>query len=214
MTRIRNTNHDFFVQDDIRLARTFTLNLGVRYEYNTVLHEKNNQLANFDIATQTVGTKGAPLYQPDYNNFAPRIGFSWDPFGLGKTVVRGGFGVFYNPQLTGAVFSLTDNTSNNISVNVFQALFGTVSCTPSFPLSYPVATVPVCTPQVRNVDEFDPHTRDSYAYHYSFGAQQQVAPNMVLEVTYVADRGLKLPAGAAFAGLQFNNQNPIPARIP
>lgn len=214
MTRIRNTNYDFFVQDDIRLARTFTLNLGVRYEYNTVLHERDNQLANFDIATQTVGTKGAPLYSPDYNNFAPRVGFSWDPFGLGKTVVRGGFGVFYNPQLTGAVFSLTDNTSNNISVNVFQALFGTVSCTPSFPLSYPVDTVPTCTPQVRNVDEFDPHTRDSYAYHYSFGIQQEVAPNTVLEMTYAADRGIKLPAGAAFAGLQFNNQNPITGTYP
>ena len=214
MTRIRNTNYDFFVQDDLQLARNFTLNLGVRYEYNTVLHEKNNQLANFSIATQTVGAKGAPLYKPDYNNFAPRIGFSWDPYGLGKTVIRGGFGVFYNPQLTGAVFSLTDNTSNNISVNVFQALFGTVSCTPSFPLSYPVASVPTCTPQVRNVDEFDPKTRDSYAYHYSFGVQQQVAPDTVLEVTYAGDRGLKLPAGAAFAGLQFNNQNPLTGTYP
>ncbi|WP_263366492.1 TonB-dependent receptor [Edaphobacter bradus] len=214
MTRIRNTNYDFFVQDDVRLARTLTLNLGLRYEYNTVLHEKNNQLANFDIATQTVGTPGAPLYKPDYNNFAPRIGFSWDPYGHGKTVVRGGFGIFYNPQLTGAVFSLTDNTSSNISVNVFQALFGTVSCTPNFPLSYPVATVPVCTPQVRNVDEFDPNTRDSYALHYSFGLQQEVAPNTVLEVTYAADRGIKLPAGAAFAGLQFNSQNPITGTYP
>lgn len=214
MTRIRNTNYDFFVQDDIQLAHNFTLNLGVRYEYNTVLHERDNQLANFDIATQTVGPKGAPLYKPDYNNFAPRIGFSWDPFSTGKTAIRGGFGVFYNPQLTGAVFSLTDNTSNNISVNVFQALFGTVSCTPGFPLSYPVASVPTCVPQVRNVDQFGPQTRDSYAYHYSFGAQQQVAPDTVLEITYAGDRGLKLPAGAAFAGLQFNNQNPITGTYP
>ena len=214
MTRIRNTNYNFFVQDDLQLARNFTLNLGMRYEYNTVLHEKDNQLANFDIATQTVGAKGAALYKPDYNNFAPRIGFSWDPFGTGKTAIRGGVGVFYNPQLTGAVFSLTDNTSNNISVNIFQALFGTVSCTPSFPLAYPVASVPTCTPQVRNVDQFDPKTRDSYAYHYSFGAQQQVAPDTVLEITYAGNRGLKLPAGAAFAGLQFNNQNPITGTYP
>ncbi|HZL25054.1 MAG TPA: TonB-dependent receptor [Acidobacteriaceae bacterium] len=214
MTRIRNTNYDFFVQDDVRLAPKFILNLGMRYEYNTVLHERDGQIANFNIATQTVGAKGAPLYSPDYNNFAPRLGFVWDPFGRGKSVIRGGFGVFYNPQLTGAVFSLTDNTSNNISVNVFQELFGTVSCSPGFPLSYPVTSVPVCTPQVRNVDEFDPMTRDSYAYHYSFGAQQELAPNMVLEMTYAADRGLRLPAGAAFAGLQFNNQNPNTGSFP
>jgi hypothetical protein len=214
MTRIRNSNYDFFAQDDIRLTQRFTLNLGVRYEYNTVLHERDGQLANFDIATQTVGPKGASLYSPDRNNFAPRIGFSWDPYGIGKTVVRGGFGVFYNPQLTGAVFSLTDNTSNNISVNIFQALFGTVSCSPSFPLAYPVASVPTCTPQVRNVDEFDPHTRDSYAYHYSFGVQQELARNVVLDASYAGDRGLKLPAGAAFAGLEFNNQNPYTGAYP
>jgi hypothetical protein len=214
MTRIRNTNYDFFFQDDISLTRRLTVNLGLRYEYNTVLHEKNGQIANFDIATQTVGKLGAPLYQPDYDNFAPRIGFSWDPYGRGKTVVRGGFGVFYNPQLTGAVLSLTDNTSSNISVNVFQELFGTVSCSPGFPLSYPVASVPTCTPQVRNVDEFDPHTRDSYAYHYSLGMQQQVAPNTVLEVTYDANRGLKLPAGAAFAGLEENNENSYTGAYP
>jgi hypothetical protein len=213
-TRVRNSNLDFFAQDDIRLTPTFTLNVGLRYEYNTVLHEKNNQLANFDIATQTVGAPGAQLYSPDYTNFGPRLGFSWDPYGHGTTVIRGGFGIFYNPQLTGAVFSLTDNTSNNISVNVFQELFGTVACSPSFPLSYPVPVLPTCTPQVRNVDQFASNTRDSYAYHYSFGAQQEIVRNMVLDVSYSGDRGLKLPAGAAFAGLQYNNVNPITGAYP
>ncbi|MGO8717596.1 MAG: TonB-dependent receptor domain-containing protein [Acidobacteriaceae bacterium] len=214
MTRIRNTNWDFFAEDDIRATQRLTVNLGLRYEYNTVLHEKNGQLANFDIATQTVGPEGTALYAPDRNNFGPRVGFSWDPLGTGLTVVRGGFGIFYNPQLTGAVFSLTDNTSNNISVNVFQALFGTVSCTPFFPLSYPVASVPVCTPQVRNVDEFQHNTRDSYAEHWSFGGQQQLARNMVLDVSYAGEHGVKLPAGAAFAGLEFNNLNPYYGTYP
>ena len=215
MTRIRNTNWDFFAEDDIRFSQTFTLNLGLRYEYNTVLHERDGQLANFDIATQTVGPVGGSLYSPDRNNFGPRVGFSWDPYGHGTTAVRGGFGVFYNPQLTGAVFSLTDNTSNNISVNVFQELFGTVSCSPGFPLSYPVnGPLPVCTPQVRNVDQFASNTRDSYAYHYSLGVQQQLRKNMVLDASYAGDRGMKLPAGAAFAGLEFNNQNPYTGAYP
>jgi outer membrane receptor protein involved in Fe transport len=213
-TRIRGTNWDFFAQDDIRLLSRLTLNLGVRYEYNSVLHEKDGQLANFDIATQTVGTPGAQLYEPDRNNFAPRVGFSWDPLGHGVTVLRGGIGAFYNPQLTGAVFSLTDNTSENISVNVFQELFGTVSCTPGFPLSYPVDTVPTCTPQVRNVDQYDSKARDSYAWHWSFGLQQQMMKNTVLDISYSGHRGLKLPAGAAFAGLQFNNQNVYTGEYP
>jgi hypothetical protein len=213
MTRIRNTNWDFYVQDDIVLSPRFTVNLGLRYEYNTILHEKNGQLANFDIATQKVGTLGGQLYDPTRTDFGPRIGFSWDPLGHGTTVLRGGFGIFYNPQLTGAVFSLTDNTSSNVSINVFEepawgGFFGpSVNCTPGFPLSYPVTYFPVCTPQVRNVDQIDQKMRDTYAEHWSFGIQQQVAKNVVLDVSYAASHGIKLPAGAAFAGLEFNNLN-------
>lgn len=214
MTRIRNTNWDFFVQDDIVLSPRFTINLGLRYEYNSVLHERDGQLANFSIDTQKVGALGAQLYKPTKTDFGPRVGFSWDPFGHGATVVRGGFGLFYNPQLTGAVFSLTDNTSTNISVNVFQALFGTVSCSPGFPLSYPVTTFPVCTPQVRDVDEIDQNMRDSYAEHWSFGLQQQIVKNMVLDVSYSGSHGIKLPAGAAFAGLEANNQNSYTGAYP
>jgi hypothetical protein len=213
--RIRNTNFDFFAQDDYRATPKLTINVGLRYEYNTVLHEKNGQLANFDIATQAVGPLGAQLYHPDYTNFAPRVGFSWDPYGRGETVVRGGFGIFYNPQLTGAVFSLTDNTSQNLSVNVFQELFGTVTCTPGFPLSYPISNpLPTCTPQVHNVDQFNPNTRDSYAEHWSFGMQQQVVKNVVLDVSYAGAHGVKLPAGAAFAGLEFNQLNPYTGTYP
>jgi hypothetical protein len=214
MTRIRNTNWDFFLQDDILLTPRFTLNFGLRYEYNTILHERDGKLANFDIGTQKMGTLGGQLYEPTRTDFGPRVGFSWDPLGHGATVVRGGFGIFYNPQLTGAVFSLTDNTSTNLSVNVFQELFGTVSCNPGFPLSYPVTTFPVCTPQVRNVDEIDPKMRDSYAEHWSFGLQQQLVKNMIVDVSYSGSHGVKLPAGAAFAGLEANNYNPYTGAYP
>lgn len=213
MLRIRNTNWDFYLQDDILLSPRLTVNLGLRYEYNTILHEKNGQIANFDIATQSVGTPGTQLYDPTWTDFGPRAGFSWDPLGHGITVVRGGFGIFYNPQLTGAVFSLTDNTSANLSVNVFQELFGTVTCS-SWPLSYPVTAFPVCTPQVRNVDQIGPNMRDSYSEHWSFGVEQQLAKNVVLDASYAASHGIKLPAGAAFAGLEFNNQNSYTGAYP
>lgn len=210
LVRFRNTNYAFFAQDDIRLSQTFTLNAGLRYEYNTVIHERDHRVTNFDIATQTIQPLGKALYEPDRNNFAPRLGFSWDPYGHGKTVVRGGFGVFYNPQLTGAVTSLTDNTFHNFSVNIFQLLFGTVTCTPALSLSFPVPLqLPTCVPSPSNADQIQTNLRDSYSLHYSFGVQQQLAPNVVLDVSYAANRGLKLPAGAAFAGLQFNTQNPF-----
>ena len=87
-----------FLQDDWRVTSRLTLNLGVRYELNTVLKEKNNLLGNFDptlglIQDGAGGVKG--VYNGDHNNFSPRVGFAWDIAGNGKTVVRGGAGILY-----------------------------------------------------------------------------------------------------------------------
>ena len=217
MVGVQNTNYGFFVQDDIRLAPRFTLNIGVRYDYNSVLH--GDQIQNFDIATAIAdptnttapfGPLGAGLYKPDRNNFAPRIGFSWDPRGTGQTVFRGGFGIFYNPLLTGAALSLAGNHQQSVNVNFLNLAFGLTTCTPPFPntpfLSYPVPNpLPVCTPALpANVNSLDPNMRDSYSMHWSFGMQQEIVRNTVLEVSYVANRGVKLPAGAAYAGQELN----------
>lgn len=224
MVGVQNTNYGFFVQDDIRLAPRFTLNLGLRYEYNTVLH--GDQIQNFDLAaliadpnnpdtSKFFGPLGAGLYKPDRNNFGPRVGFSWDPRGTGRTVVRGGFGIFYNPMLTGAALSLAGNAQQGINVNFINLAFGITSCTPPFSqppipfyyISYPLPNpLPVCTPPLPpNVNALDPNIRDSYSMHWSFGVQQEIIKNTVLEVSYVANQGVKLPAGAAYAGQELNS---------
>ena len=86
-----------FFQDDWRATSRLTLNLGVRYELNTVLKEKNNLIGNFDPnqGLVQVGKQIPSLYNGDHNNFAPRVGFAWDIRGNGKTVVRGGGGIMY-----------------------------------------------------------------------------------------------------------------------
>jgi hypothetical protein len=86
-----------FVQDDWRVSRTFTVNLGVRYEVNTVFTEKNNLIGNFDPSAGLVqaGKQIGSVFNGDHNNFAPRVGLAWDIGGNGKTVVRAGGGIFY-----------------------------------------------------------------------------------------------------------------------
>ena len=87
-----------FVQDDWRLTPRLTINAGLRYELTTVLTEANNLLGNFIPGTglAQVGTsKLGSAFNGDHNNFAPRLGFAWDMNGDGKTVIRGGAGIYF-----------------------------------------------------------------------------------------------------------------------
>ena len=80
-------DYGFFAQDDWKIRPTLTLNLGVRYDYVS-LPQAFASVAN-PALPQTANRPS------DKNNIAPRIGFAWDPFGAGKTVLRGGFGMYY-----------------------------------------------------------------------------------------------------------------------
>ena len=83
-----------FVQDDWRVTPRVIVNLGLRYEYNTVVKDKNNQLANFDPSSATGLVQGTP-YNGDHKDFGPRLGVAWDVSGNGKTVVRAAAGILY-----------------------------------------------------------------------------------------------------------------------
>ena len=88
----------FFAQDDWRVRPRLTINAGIRYELTTVLSESNNLMGNFipGIGIAQVGSsKLGSAFNGDHNNFAPRLGFAWDIFGDGKTVVRGGGGIYF-----------------------------------------------------------------------------------------------------------------------
>src|SRR6266540_2420181 len=102
-----------FAQDDWRVSPRLTLNFGLRYDLNGVIKEKNNQLGNFDpqVGLQQVGVNIDRPYERDNNNFAPRFGLVWDPWGGGKTVIRAGGGVIYEIPIL-ALF-LGQNGVNN-----------------------------------------------------------------------------------------------------
>jgi hypothetical protein len=197
MLGLRNSNWDFYAQDDWRVKPGLTINFGLRYEYNTVISEAHGRLSNFDVLTQSF-LSGQGAYKPDYNNLAPRLGFSWDPAGKGRTVIHGFGGIFYLPMLVGALNSLSSNIPAYAgeTINAFQA-----------PLAYPEPNPPLIL-GAQNVQAFLRDSRDTYSQQWLFGVQQQVAPRTVLEINYTGSKNMHLPAGAAFAGLQVNPLDP------
>src|SRR5262249_1316886 len=92
-------NYGLFAQDHWKIPRRLTLNLGLRYEYLGVFKEQGDRLANFLPGTGLVRVGDArlpDLYEPDHNNFAPRFGFAYDLAGKGRTILRGGYGLYYD----------------------------------------------------------------------------------------------------------------------
>src|SRR5215471_5801721 len=86
-----------YFQDSIHLTRKFVVNLGLRYDYFGIVQEKHGLFTNIDPATGLGSLVGnGRLYNPDYNNWAPRASVAWDVTGKGKTVLRAGFGIFYD----------------------------------------------------------------------------------------------------------------------
>ncbi|HEY6329514.1 MAG TPA: TonB-dependent receptor, partial [Blastocatellia bacterium] len=117
----RNSNWDFYLQDDWKVSRTLTLNLGLRYDYNTAWSAGPNQGQNFDVATQALLPANQAAYTAPKGDVAPRVGFSWDPTGKGKTAIHGYAGLFYNPMHFN--FATTPNVPalSSYNVNLFQA---------------------------------------------------------------------------------------------
>ena len=105
-----------FVQDDWIVRPGLTLNLGLRWEIDTPFVDAKNRFNSFDPnainpvsgtpgVVKFPGLNGWPTrpYEPDWNNFAPRFGFAWRPFGSAETVLRGGFGIFFSHPFDGSV---------------------------------------------------------------------------------------------------------------
>jgi len=181
-----------YLQDSIRVSPRLTANLGLRWDYYGMIHEANNHLSSYNPAAGLF-EQAAP-YDKDLNNFAPRVSLAWDTTGKGRTVIRSGFGVFYDTFshdfFTGQIYENSNNLGpayNAIgSKPVLQG--GVVGGSPL------VAGIPVFGGLAANTSDASTigKLRTPYIYNYSLNIQQQLLPNTVLQVGYVGTAGRKL----------------------
>ena len=189
----RQNSHAFYIQDSFRWTRTFTLNLGLRWDYFGVIHETKGR---FSVWDSTRGLVEKPdLYDKDLNNFSPRVSVAWDPWGQGKTVVRAGFGLFYD------LFA-QDFFTGQIPWNCFSCpgvAYNPIGSDPltfaAFPLVSALSPGAAIFPAVGG-DTSDVFTvgdlRTPYIFNFNLNVQQELFPGSLLQAGYVGSAGRKL----------------------
>ena len=182
---MRVTAYDGFVQDDWRVMPRLTINFGVRYEYNGVPNEKYDRLTVYDFSTGKIA-QGVQAYKKDFNNFGPRIGFSFDPFGHGKTVLRGGFGLYFDQPVTNIVTPLGSNPPFSTTVTFNNTAQAPLNIDLTRPFSLPGGG-----PSIFNLNLVAPDFVGGYVEQYNLNVQHERF-NTVFQAGYVGSAGRHL----------------------
>jgi hypothetical protein len=182
----------FFGQDNWQYRPYLSFNLGLRWEYDSPIRDFANNLSGFNAANGTItwaGHNGASddLYKKDFNNFGPRVGFSWQPNRTDSTVVRGGFGVFYNvPVLLQQFVSVL----SQYPVRNPQTFTATTINPINLANAFPVANAPGS----RTSTGINPNYATPYIDEWSLGLQRTLSKTAFLELTYLGSKGNRLPS--------------------
>jgi outer membrane receptor protein involved in Fe transport len=194
----RNTfenSHAGYIQDSYRWRKNVVLNLGLRYDYYGLIQEKHGNFTNIDPTTgATILVGQRRLYQPDYRNWAPRVSVAWDLTGKGKTVVRAGYGIFYDAY-SQDMFIGHFPFNSGFDPGPAYSGFGPNPISSASALAAPfTAGTPVYGAASPMSDAFgvDQHLRTPYMENFNLNFQQEVGRKMVFQVAYVGSNGHKL----------------------
>jgi hypothetical protein len=194
-----------FAQDDWRVAPNLFLNLGLRYDYfsNMVAHGRDGQdaafynpdgLRDFQFHVGPFRDPDNPYESDGWVNLGPRIGFSYNPDGRSKNVIRGGFGVLFSEQIVGAMWQAVGS-----KLVPFRSRFSKQDAQ-ALGIRWPmyvddfrkiVAAQLQTSGRTEVFSIFNPHLQNPYSMHFTLGIQREITANTVLETAFVGNRGVK-----------------------
>jgi hypothetical protein len=212
----RSWEMDFYGEDTYKFSPRLTLNYGLRYEYQAPYTEQHNDMANYDPTSDSMllagrGSNRAGLIQPRKTNFAPRLGLAYQL--NSKTVLRGGYGLFFSPENDGREDILTKNVPfaefNTYKNNVFPSCPAPTICPgqvnyvldtgkprnttiaiPSGASGIPTSTIPDGTSFTAY--EINPHMRTGYSEMFNLSVQRELGSNFTLDAAFVGARSHEL----------------------
>lgn len=198
-----------YIQDEWKLSRRLTLNMGLRYEWGANPTERLNRLTNVLNFATGAGYQPVPSVYASNNttrNFAPRFGFAYDPFADHKTSIRGGFGIFYN-LLTGKDFE---------PAYWLAPPFGLANQTP--PVTFPSPSLSAARPNAGQGLYYNAGSTP-YVMQYNLTVQRDLGRGMILQVGYVGSGSRHLLLTSEFnppalINGRFGTQNPVGLTVP
>jgi hypothetical protein len=209
--RVRNymlREGGFFVQDDWKISRKLTLNVGMRWEFYLKPTERDTLQGRLDGAETINGVtpntnltmqRSNDWVSTDFNNFAPRFGFAYDLMGDGRTAIRGSYGIFYD-RMMGSVTSGIDSNTPGFASTLYAYPNQTstpasdvrLADNPAGPATPAAPTLNYPATRSTNIRILNPNLRTGYVQNYSLNVQRELIRNTVLDVGYVGNRGVKL----------------------
>lgn len=193
-TRLRNWWQGYFINDDWKATARLTLNFGLRYDYFGKYTQADDKFVNIDqnglVITNLIrpdGPYGRALMKPDKNNWGPRFGFAYRPAFADDAVIRGGYGIYYTPQISNAIFAMAEGAQATSGA----ALIGNITGAPNIFFNNPFALAQTSGALNFAVSN-DPNMRDSYVQQWNLNLQKKIIGGIVIDAGYVGSKGTRL----------------------
>jgi hypothetical protein len=194
-TDLWNWWQGYYVNDDWKATQRLTLNFGLRYDYFQPYKQSDDKFVNIEqngfIVAGLVDPKtsryGRALIAPDRNNFGPRFGFAYRPALVNDMVIRGGYGIYFTPQISNAIFAMAEGAQATAGAQIIGNLTGA----PNVLFSNPFASVQT-TGALNFAVSNDQNMRDSYIQQWNFNIQKKLKGNFLVDAGYVGSKGTRL----------------------